>query len=99
MPNRQRMMVAAYKAHRVKGSTPQDGIFALAKEPPPYSHTAKLALEPLCLACDYMPLAYHIYNPPGTGPSRASVPLGSLATLLHLESSLLLHPPPPLCLP
>mmetsp|Transcript_29398 Transcript_29398/g.82915 ORF Transcript_29398/g.82915 Transcript_29398/m.82915 type:complete len:712 (-) Transcript_29398:312-2447(-) len=65
MANRQRMMVATYKAHRARDASPQDGIFAVAKEPAAHSLQASLAMEPLCLACDYMPLVYYIYNPPG----------------------------------
>lgn len=59
------MMMAAYKAHKVSGASAQDGMFALAKEPAADSPSGLLSLEPLCLACDYMPLVYYIYNPPG----------------------------------
>jgi len=65
MVSRQKMMMAAYKAHKVSGASAQDGMFALAKEPAADSPSGLLSLEPLCLACDYMPLVYYIYNPPG----------------------------------
>eukprot|EP00951_Prasinocladus_malaysianus_P047356 scaffold650055_cov34-Prasinocladus_malaysianus.AAC.1 len=64
MANRQKMMLAAYKSHKSRGASPRDGMFALAKEPVEGTLAARVAAEPLCLACDYMPLVYHIYNPP-----------------------------------
>jgi len=65
MQSRQKMVIAAYKMSKAQGASPQDGIFVVAKEPEPHSVPGRLVLEPLCLACDYMPLIYHIYNPPG----------------------------------